>query len=196
VLLGGDANIIPTRLVPGERRGYIGVDMANPPGVQPVFWTGGGLLMHALNPGERWPGGTPHVLVNPGNGTLIPYDAAGTSNAATPGWYYTTDNTYSVRTPNRTEFVVVNGPAALINTTLQWLYEWNQRLEVGRSWLHGVIPTTINEERSDPTQRQCLHTSVVFGMNPLPSRGETPGLLNPDVGQAIAVCGLPWPTHS
>jgi hypothetical protein len=125
VLLGGDVNIIPTRWVAGDMRGYIGVETTNPPEDNCSYWTGTQLHMHVVNPGEWWPGGTPHVLVNPTNGALIPQDMAGTSSAANPGWYYTTNDSYSVRTANRTQYVVVNGPAALVNTTLQWLYEWN-----------------------------------------------------------------------
>ncbi len=125
VLLGGDVNIIPVRWVAGDLRGYINVDTVNPPEDNRSFWNGTQLHMHVVNPGEWWPGGTPHILVNPNGGTLIPQDVAGTSNATNPGWYYTTDNTYSARSANRTQFVVVNGPAALVNARLQWLYEWN-----------------------------------------------------------------------
>ena len=125
VLLGGDLNVIPTRLVAGAKRGYISVDTVNPPDDNKSFWTGAELHMHVVNPGEWWPGSWPHQLVNPTDGTLIPLDTAGTSNATNPGWFYTTDNTYNVPSNTRTQFVVVRGPAALVNTKLQWLYQWN-----------------------------------------------------------------------
>ncbi|MGE0085396.1 MAG: C25 family cysteine peptidase [Desulfococcaceae bacterium] len=125
VLLGGDLNVIPTRLVAGANRGYIAVDTVNPPDDDRSFWTGTELHMHVVNPGEWWPGNWPHQLVNPADGTLIPLDTAGISNATNPGWFYATDNTYNVRSNNRTQFVVVRGPAALVNNTLQWLYQWN-----------------------------------------------------------------------
>lgn len=125
VLLGGDVNIVPVRLVASNCRGFIGVNTVNPPDNNKSYWNGTFLVMHVVDPGEWWPGSTPHILVNPSNGTIIPYDAAGASTAANPGWFYATDDTYSVQSPHRTQFVRVNGPAALVNTTLQWLYEWN-----------------------------------------------------------------------
>jgi hypothetical protein len=125
VLLGGDANIIPVRLVASNCRGFIGVDTIHPPEDNQSYWNGTFLEMHVVNPGELWPGSTPLILTNPADGTVIPYDPVGTSNAVIPGWYYTTNNTYSTRTSTQTNFVRVNGPAMLINANLQWLYQWN-----------------------------------------------------------------------
>ena len=39
--------------------------------------------------------------------------------------HYCTTNSYATRTNAVTQFVRVNGPAALLNATLQWTYEWN-----------------------------------------------------------------------
>lgn len=126
VLLGGDISIVPVRIVASGCRGQIGVDTVDPPNDNASYWTGTYLRMHVVNPGEWWPGDWPLILVNPASGTQIPYDAAGTSTAANPGWYYVTDNTYATRTAGPTQFVRVNGPAALLNATLQWLYRWNR----------------------------------------------------------------------
>jgi hypothetical protein len=127
VLLGGDIDIIPIRLVAGAKRGYISTDIVNPPENNKSFWTGNHLRMHVVDPGEWW--GymrIPLILINPADGTVIPYDAAGTSSTANPGWYYTTDNNYNVRSTTRTDFIRANGPAALLNTRLQFLYRWNR----------------------------------------------------------------------
>ncbi|MBL0743679.1 C25 family cysteine peptidase [Chryseolinea lacunae] len=126
VLLGGDVNVVPVRNAPGASEGHIGVQTANnPPDNNQSFWTGAFLKMNVVNPGTWWPGNWAPLLVNATTGALIPLDTAGTSSGTTPGWFYCTDNTYATRTTTRTQFVRVNGPAALVNTTLQWLYEWN-----------------------------------------------------------------------
>lgn len=126
VLLGGDVSIVPVRIVATGCRGHIPVETTDPPNDNRSYWTGTYLKMHVVNPGEWWPGDWPLILVNPASGALIPHDPAGTSTDADPGWYYTTDNTYATRTAGPTQFVRVNGPAALLNTTLQWLYRWNR----------------------------------------------------------------------
>ena len=125
VLLGGDISVIPIRTIAGNCRGFIDVNTTNPPENNKSFWTGAFLKMHVVDPGEWWPGNVPLILVNPALGTVIPFDSAGTSSAAHPGWYYTTDDNYNVRSVATTTFVKVNGPAALINATLEWLYQWN-----------------------------------------------------------------------
>lgn len=123
VLLGGDVNVVPVRNAPGASEGHIGVQTANnPPGDNQSFWTGTFLKMNVVNPGTWWPGSWQNLLINATTGELIPFDSFGT---ATTGWYYCTDNTYTTRTVTRTQFVRVNGSAALVNATLQWLYEWN-----------------------------------------------------------------------
>ena len=128
VLLGGDVSIVPVRIVAAGCRGHISVETTDPPNDNgnTSYWTGTYLKMHVANPSTWWPGDWPLILVNPANGTLIPYDSAGTSTAANPGWHYTTDNTYATRTSVPTQFVRVNGPASLLNTTLLWLYRWNR----------------------------------------------------------------------
>lgn len=126
VLLGGDVNVVPVRNAPGASEGHISVQTANnPPGNNQSFWTGTFLKMNVVSPGTWWPGSWQLILVNGNTGELIPFDSTGTSGTAAPGWYYCTDNTNTTRTTTPTQFVRVNGPAALVNATLQWLYEWN-----------------------------------------------------------------------
>lgn len=153
LLLGGDVGVVPIRKVAGAIEGHIGVGTDNPPKENQSFWTGGHLKMNVVNPGTWWPGlSTSSILVNPANGQLIPYDPAGTSDAAHPGWYFTTSkfvitdlidadrisphlmageaspgvlDPYAVPSGSAGTHVRVNGPAWLVNTTLQWLYTWN-----------------------------------------------------------------------
>ena len=125
VLLGGDVSLIPVRWVAGSREGYVGRQATNPPPENTSFWTGAFLRMHVVNPGIWWGASTMNLLVRPDTGLLIPYDATGASSSATRGWYFTTDNTYNVRSTTPTEFVRVNGPAAEVNADLQFLYKWN-----------------------------------------------------------------------
>lgn len=92
LLLGGDVGVVPIRKVAGAREGFIDVGTDNPPKDNKSFWTGSYLKMNVVNPGVLWSGlTTTNILVNPATGHLIPYDAAGTSNASNPGWYFTTN---------------------------------------------------------------------------------------------------------
>ena len=125
VLLGGDVNIIPARQVPGATCGEMATGAADPPAENQTRWTGSFLKMNVVYPGLWWPGGTGRTLIRPDTGEVIPYDAAGTSSSTSPGWHYCTTNSYATRTNAVTQFVRVNGPAALLNATLQWTYEWN-----------------------------------------------------------------------
>ncbi len=127
VLLGGDDNIIPVRQIAGDGCGDIGIASVDPPADNRSFWTGAFLKMYVVgNPDIWWPGDPTHeTLVNPANGTVIPFDGTGTSDATHPGWYFTTDNTYATRSVAATKFVRVNGSAALLNANLRWLYTWN-----------------------------------------------------------------------
>jgi len=97
LLLGGDVGVVPIRKVAGAREGFIDVATDNPPKDNKSFWTGSYLKMNVVNPGTWWPGlSTSSILVNPANGQLIPYDAAGTSNAGNPGWYFTTNKLVAI----------------------------------------------------------------------------------------------------
>jgi hypothetical protein len=125
VLLGGDVEVVPIRKVAGGAEGHIAVAANDPPAANASFWTGTFLKMHVVNPGTWWGASTMNVLVRPDTGQVIPYDAAGSSGPTAAGWYFTTNNTYSTRSMSPTNFVRVNGPASVLNATLQWLYEWN-----------------------------------------------------------------------
>ncbi|WP_395311305.1 C25 family cysteine peptidase [Mycobacterium sp. AMU20-3851] len=126
LLLGGDTTIVPIRRVAGAMEGHVGPGTENPPDANRSFWTGTQLHMHVVNPGTWWAASVDNLLVRPDTGALIPYDAAGTSSATSPGWFFTTSSTYATRSAVATEFVCVNGPGALVNTRLQFLYAWNQ----------------------------------------------------------------------
>jgi len=126
VLLGGDVGVIPPRLVTGAIEGHMDVGTDNPPPDNKSFWTGSFLKMHVVSPGTWWPGNWPAILVNAGTGQLIPFDDSGATASGGLGWYYTTDDTYATRATMPTQFVRVNGPAAVANARLQWLYQWNR----------------------------------------------------------------------
>jgi len=114
------------RRVAGSREGGVGRQTeTNPPPDNTSFWTGNHLRMHVVNIGVWWGASVDNLLVRLDTGLFIPYDAAGTSNATTRGWYFTTDETYTTRSATPTEFVRVNGPASEVNADLQFLYEWN-----------------------------------------------------------------------
>jgi hypothetical protein len=127
LLLGGDIDIIPVRIVAGALEGGIELKDTEPPLDNKCFWTGSFLKMKVVAPGVWWPGSsTDHLLIRYDTGLLIPYDAAGTSGPTTRGWYFTTDETYTERSAFPSQYVVVNGPEAEIKgTLLQWLYQWN-----------------------------------------------------------------------
>jgi hypothetical protein len=80
--------------------------------------------MKVVNPGDWWSASTMNLLVNAATGGLIPYDAAGTSSSASPGWFFTASN-WTTRSATTTQYVVVNGPAGLVNAELMFLYPWN-----------------------------------------------------------------------
>lgn len=126
LLLGGDINIVPVRRVAGALRGHIGLQAENPPPDNKSYWTGSYLRMHVVNPGEWWPGGrTDHLLVRPGNGLSIPFDATSSSSTTQRGWFFTTNDSYNTRSATPTNYVRVNGPSAEVNANLQFLYQWN-----------------------------------------------------------------------
>jgi Peptidase family C25 len=126
VLLGGDVSVVPPRLAAGALEGHMDVATDDPPEDNKSFWNGSFLEMHVVSPGTWWPGGWQPILVNAGTGQLIPFDATGATATAGLGWYYTTDETYTTRAATATQFVRVNGPAAVTNARLQWLYQWNR----------------------------------------------------------------------
>jgi hypothetical protein len=125
LLLGGDVETVPSRTVAGGCRGTIDPGASNPPADNTSFWTGGHLRMNVAGPGEWWGASVDNLLTRADSGRLIPYDAAGTSNAASPGWFFT-NSTYTVRQTTPSQYVRVNGPASLLNARLQWHYHWNQ----------------------------------------------------------------------
>ena len=126
LLLGGNPEIVPMRRAAGSFLAEVEVASEDPPQADRSFWTGSYLKMHIVQPGDEFPGLTAgSILVDNHNPTLIPYDAAGVSDAAHPGWYFTTDDSYATRSTKPTNYVRVNGPSWLSQAKLQWLYPMN-----------------------------------------------------------------------
>ena len=126
VVLGGDVDTIPVRLIDGGAMGDIPLETADPPTDNRSYWTGTFLKMKVKDPGTWWPGNYADLrLVRADSGILIPYDPSGASSAASAGWYYTTDDQYSVRTTTPTNYVRVNGPVSQIKGPMHWIYDWN-----------------------------------------------------------------------
>lgn len=123
VLLGGDPSIVPVRKVAGGTEGGISTGTADPPEAAQSYWTGSFLKVRAEGAGDWFPGEEPLELVRPDTGQLIPYDATGNASF---GWHYCTDETYATPSASQATFVRVNGPAATVNTALQFLYQWNR----------------------------------------------------------------------
>ncbi|MGA1841396.1 MAG: C25 family cysteine peptidase [bacterium] len=127
VLLGGDVSIIPTRLICGSVQwGCLGFAEAEgdeaagekelPEGS--VVWKGTFLGMRV----DQNQIGDPanHVLTMLKNGSIVPYDAGGPTGTSSSRWYHTTDDTFTTFSAARTEFIRVDGSAALINDKVQW----------------------------------------------------------------------------
>lgn len=125
LLLGGDLSVVPARSAAGAIEGHMDVAANDPPDDNQSFWTGTFLKMHVVGPGTWWPGTGARQLINAGTGQLIPFDATGATATSGTGWYFTAGD-YATRSVMATEFVRVNGPAAVVNARLQWLYEWNR----------------------------------------------------------------------
>jgi hypothetical protein len=114
VLLGGDLDVIPVRKAVGCS-GWILRGTKDPPDEYFLFWTGS--YMKFRYPGRK----ATDPLLNLDNGTLIPYDAASASGPNKPGWYFTTDNTYSTPSAAPTPYIRINGPAA----NVEWIEDGN-----------------------------------------------------------------------
>ncbi|CAI9389796.1 C25 family cysteine peptidase [Microbacterium sp. T2.11-28] len=125
LLVGGDVSIVPARQAAGGVLGGVSVGTKATPDNGQSFWTGDHLRIHAHALGDWWGNSADNRLTRISDGTLIPYDAAGTSGSASPGWYFTTGDDYATRSAMPTEWIRVEGPRALIETPLQFLYAWN-----------------------------------------------------------------------
>ena len=104
--------------------GHISVGTKSSPDDNTSYWTGSQLRMKVVNPGDWWSASTANTLVNASSGDRIPYDAAGTSSGASAGWFFTASN-WTTRSATPTQYVVVNGPAGVVNAELMFLYHWN-----------------------------------------------------------------------
>ncbi|HZD82497.1 MAG TPA: C25 family cysteine peptidase [Nitrososphaeraceae archaeon] len=64
LLLGGDVDILPVRVVAGSILGGIELKDDDPPLNNKSFWTGSFLKMNVINPGDWWPGSSAdHLLI-------------------------------------------------------------------------------------------------------------------------------------
>ncbi|WEK13290.1 MAG: C25 family cysteine peptidase [Candidatus Microbacterium phytovorans] len=125
LLVGGDVSIVPARQAAGGMLGTVAVGTNAKPDNGQSFWTGAHLRIHAQALGDWWGNSVDNRLTRISDGTLIPYDAAGTSGSASPGWYFTTGDDYATRSATPTEWIRVEGPQSLVATPLQFLYAWN-----------------------------------------------------------------------
>lgn len=124
LLLGGDVSIVPIRQVAGAMQGHVTRDSKSSPDDNRSYWTGSFLKMKVVNPGDWWSASAANQLVRSDTGQLIPYDAAGTSSATSPGWFFTAAD-WSTPSASPTEYVRVNGPAGVANADMMFLYTWN-----------------------------------------------------------------------
>lgn len=124
LLLGGDVSVVPVRSVAGAMLGRVDRDSKADPDDDKSFWTGSYLKMKVVNPGVWWSASAGNLLVRSDTGDLIPYDAAGTASPSSPGWYFTAAD-WSTRSAMATQYVRVEGPAALVDGDMLFLYQWN-----------------------------------------------------------------------
>ena len=101
VLIGGDTAIVPIRHVAGTALGEIVRQDDDPPPDNKSVWAGDHLRMHVVKAGDLWTASATNLLVRSDDGRLIPYDAAGTSDDATAGWYFTKSD-YVTRVATKT----------------------------------------------------------------------------------------------
>ena len=154
-LLGGDIEIIPVRKAAGEARGDVNEQAVNnPPADNEGFWTGSFMKIKAVSLGEWFSVNDDYLrLTNKNTGRLIPKKAplnflnyhpldsihlsAGVSMStefrfetteqfrSRLGWYFCTDDTYNTYSSTPTNFVRVDGNAAIIHAPLRFHYTWN-----------------------------------------------------------------------
>ena len=92
--------MVPVRRAAGAYEGGVSVGTNATPDEKTSYWTGSYLKVHGANLGTWWGASTANRLVRSDTGAFIPYDSMGTSNATSPGWYFTTSDTYATRTAN------------------------------------------------------------------------------------------------
>ncbi len=133
VLIGGDTCVVPVRKACGSAHGRIKKGIAEDAssgstedgvlsGDNTIAWKGTFLAMRVKLDNTNNPefGRNGHILTNFRTGEIIPFDNAGTSNSTTPGWYFTTDDTFATRSTALTQWIRINGPKNRINDTMVW----------------------------------------------------------------------------
>lgn len=144
-LLGGDTEIVPIRQAAGECRGTIQEGVNDPPNDNECFWTGTFMKIKAVQLGEWFSVHDSYLrLTNRNAGQLIPKKAPRFIVVTTGfnglqhivmetteqfrsrlGWYFCTDATYTTYSATPTNFVRVDGAAAVIHAPLRFHYTWN-----------------------------------------------------------------------
>ncbi len=125
LLLGGDVSVVPVRTVAGAMLGHVPLGTNSTPDDNTAYWTGTQLRMNIVNIGDWWSASTDNLLVNAATGAFIPYDSTGSSSSTSAGWYFATSD-WKTRVKMPSQYVVVNGPASIVNAELMFLYTWNQ----------------------------------------------------------------------
>lgn len=151
-LLGGDVEIVPVRQAAGECRGDVNEQTQhNPPDDNEGFWTGSFMKIKAVSLGEWFSVNDSYLkLTNKNTGRLIPKKSPrnqlfveslhinGFSKLLPDlffetsvqfqqrlGWYFCTDNTYTTYSATPTQYIRVDGNAAIIHAPLRFHYTWN-----------------------------------------------------------------------
>lgn len=123
LLLGGDTDIVPTRIADGGFLAEITPGMANPPAPGGSHWIGSELRINTTGLTVWWGADADNILIRPDTGLVVPYDPAA---SAALGWHFVTDDTYATVSSAPTDYVVARGSAAQLNAVLRFLYHWNR----------------------------------------------------------------------
>jgi hypothetical protein len=123
LLLGGDIDIVPTRIADGGFLAELTPGATNPPEPGHSHWTGSELRINTTGIACWWGADAENILIRPDTGLVVPYDATG---AAPLGWHFTTDDTYAAVSSAPTEHVVARGSASQLDAMLRFLYRWNR----------------------------------------------------------------------
>ena len=114
VLLGGDIDIIPPRVVAGVGNNTVSVMRNDPPNQDQAFWNGTFMKFNCTNIVRD----ADVNLINFDTGQVFPYDSSGTSSETILGWNFTTNDSYADRSGTRTDFIRINGPPSEANAPI------------------------------------------------------------------------------
>ncbi len=127
VVLGGDASVIPAREVLGNVWGgahHYHWDAAKPrPDKGGCYWDAATSTMRVHDNGK-----VEATLRYFAQRTGRPFARVAAPSLATPGWAYTTDDSYATVSLARTEFVIIRGPAAELENNNVYLNHYENRI--------------------------------------------------------------------